>query len=80
MSGSIIGTRKGLTRLGPLASITPICSDSVMIPPMPLATITETRSPTPLRSVNCACSTASPAAATASCEKRSIRLESFRLM
>ena len=60
--------------------MTPICSDSVMIPPMPLATMTDTRSPMPFRSVNCACSTASPAAATASCEKRSIRLESLRAM
>ena len=30
-----MGTRKGLTRVGPLLSMTPTCSDRVMIPPDP---------------------------------------------
>ena len=42
MSGNIIGTRNGLILDAPLSLITLICSDNVMMPPIPLVIITET--------------------------------------
>ena len=78
MSGSIIGTRNGLTLDAPLASMTPICSDSVMIPPIPLATITAVRSALVASISRPACSTASSEAATPNCTNLSIRRASLR--
>ena len=42
ISGSIIGTKNGLILEGPLSRITLICSEIVIIPPMPLVIIAET--------------------------------------
>ena len=42
MLGIIFGTRNGVTRLGPLVRITPICSSMVATPPMPTPMITPT--------------------------------------
>ena len=78
MSGSIIGTRNGLTLEAPRASMTPICSERVMIPPIPLATMTAVRSALPSSISSPACSAASRDAATPSCTNLSIRRASLR--
>ena len=78
MSGSIMGTRKGLTREGPFLSMTPTWSDRVMMPPIPLAIMTETLSRLPLVIAAPEASRASREAAAASWTKRSMRLACLR--
>ena len=78
MSGSIIGTRNGLIRDAPRSFNTPICCSSVMMPPIPLETITDTRSRLPASTLRPDCATASSAAAAANWTKRSMRFACFR--
>ena len=80
MSASIIGTRNGLTRLGPRSASTPHCSDSVMMPPMPepMTAAARVGSTAPPRRSRFACSSACAVAPTANCAKRSSRRACFR--
>ena len=77
ISGSIIGTKNGLILEGPRVSRTPIWLDRVVIPPIPLAIITETR--LQFAELICIplCSIASMAEAAASWTNLSIRLACF---
>ena len=80
MSVIIIGTRKGLTLLGPFASSTFICSNRVVRPPIPLPRIMPISSWLPELIWSLDCSIASWLAATASWAKRSMWRASLRLM
>ena len=77
MSGSIIGTKNGLTLLGPRLSITWICSERVIMPPIPLAIFTEILLQLEELISRFELDTASRLATHASCTNRSILADSF---
>ena len=77
MLGIIIGMRKGLTLSAPLSSRTLVCSKRVVRPPMPLPIIMPMSSLLLSSIFNSACLVASRLAATAICEKRSLRRASL---
>jgi hypothetical protein len=77
MLPSIIGTKNGETRFGPLPSIVSVPDSKVSMPPIPVPMRTPTRVGSAAMSTP-DCATASRAATMASCEKRSIRRLSLR--
>ena len=78
MSPSIIGTRNGLTRFGPLLSMISCCSVIVMIPPTPLPIRTPTRAASSAAISMPASSSASTVASQANWANRSSLLDSLR--
>ena len=80
MSGISIGTKKGLTLLGPLFFSIVCATSNVSIPPIPEPIHTPIRLALSSLIVKLASSTACLAATTAYCVKRSMRRASFRNM
>ena len=72
------GMRNGLMRPGPRLRRTSICSESVAMPPMPLAMKTPTSSRLVVSITRPELRRASMVAATANCTKRSVRRASLR--